>query len=183
MRRDRRGFTLIEVLVALMIVSAAIMASASLWSGNFAVMRKSALNYDVATLLERKMVEIEAKYKDKPLTDIPETDGGDFGTDMPSARWELKSREMEFPDLSALMLGQEEKPDEMIISMIKQMTEYLNKVIKEVKVSIFIKRNKREIEFSATQYFMDYTKDFGGGGLPGSETQQPAEQSKPAGSK
>lgn len=183
MIRKANGFTLIEVLVALMIVAAAIMASASLWSGNFAVMRKSALNYDVATLLERKMVEIEAKYKDKPLTEVPESEEGDFGTDAPNVRWEMKSRDMEFPDLSALMMGQEEKPDEMIISMIKQMTEYLSKVVKEVKVSVFIKRNKREIEFSATQYFVDYTKEFGGAGAgtEGGQQQQQQQEQKPSG--
>jgi len=165
----RNGFTLIEVLVALMIVSAAIMASASLWSGNFTVMRKSALNYDVATILERKMVEVEAKYKDKPLTEIPDEESGDFGSEFPQYRWILKSREMEFPDLTPIIMGQSEEPNEMLISMIKQMTEYLGKAIKEVQVSVFVRRGKREMEFSATQYFVDYSKEFsapgtGGGG-------------------
>ncbi len=159
----QKGFTLIEVLVALMIIAAAIMASASLWSGNFTTMRKSALNYDVATILERKMVEIEAKYKEKPLAEVPEEESGDFGSDFPQFRWKMKSREMEFPDLTPIIMGQSEEPNEMLISMIKQMTEYLNKAIKEVQVTVFVKRGKREMEFSATQYFVDYTKEFGGG--------------------
>lgn len=168
--RSQRGFTLLEVLVALMIVAAAIMASASLWSGNFTTMRKSSLNYDVATILERKMVEIEAKYKEKPLADIPEEDDGDFGSDFPQFRWKMKSREMEFPDLTPLIMGQSDEPaPEELLSMIKQLTEFLNKAIKEVQVSVFVKRGKREMEFSATQYFIDYTKDFmgGAGGNPG----------------
>lgn len=158
-----QGFTLIEVLVALMIIAAAVMASSSLWSGNFSVMRKAALNYDVATILERKMVETEAKYKDKPIGEIPEEENGDFGEDFPNARWVLKSREMEFPDMTALIMAEAEEPNEMLISMMKQMTEYLNKAIKEVQVTVFIKRGKREIEFSATQYFVDYSQPFAGG--------------------
>jgi general secretion pathway protein I len=174
--RSQRGFTLIEVLVALMIVAAAIMASASLWSGNFTVMRKSALNYDVATILERKMVEIEAKYKDKPLTEVPDEEEGDFGSDFPQFRWKMKSREMEFPDLGPIIASQNEEPNEMLVSMIKQMTEYLNKAIKEVQVSVFVKRGKREMEFSATQYFVDYTKEFAGAaGEGGTPTPKPDE--------
>lgn len=167
--RSQRGFTLIEVLVALLIVSAAIMASANLWSGNFSVMRKTALNYDVATILERKMVEIEAKYAGKPLTEIPDEEEGDFGTDFPQFRWRMKSREMEFPDLTPIIMGQSEEPNEMLISMIKQMTEYLSKAIKEVQVAVFVRRGKREMEFSATQYFVDYSKGFGGPGGPGGD--------------
>ncbi|NJM10487.1 MAG: prepilin-type N-terminal cleavage/methylation domain-containing protein, partial [Bdellovibrionaceae bacterium] len=109
-------------------------------------------------------VEIEAKYKDKGLTEIPDEESGDFGSDFPQYRWTLKSREMEFPDLTPIIMGQSEEPNEMLISMIKQMTEYLNKAIKEVRVSVFVRRGKREMEFSATQYFVDYTKEFTGGG-------------------
>lgn len=167
MKNRSQGFTLIEVLVALMIVSAAIMASASLWSGNFTTMRKSSLNYDVATILERKMVEIEAKYKDKPLAEVPEEESGDFGSEYPQFRWKMKSREMEFPDLTPIIMGQNEEPNEQLLSMIKQMTEYLNKAIKEVQVSVFVKRGKREMEFTATQYFVDYTKEFAGAAAGG----------------
>ncbi len=162
--KSQRGFTLIEVLVALIIIAAAIMASASLWSGNFGMIRKSSMNYDVATILERKMVEIEAKYTGKPLSEIPEEEEGDFGTDFPQFRWKLKSREMEFPDLTPIIMSQSEEPNEMLISMIKQMTEYLSKAIKEVRVTVIVKRGKRETEFSATQYMIDYTKGFAPGG-------------------
>lgn len=174
--RNQRGFTLIEVLVALIIVAAAIMASASLWSGNFSVMRKSALNYDVATILERKMVELEAKYSNKSFTEIPDEDEGDFGTEFPQFRWTMKARDMEFPDLTPLIASQQENnPNEMLTMIIKQMTEYLNKAIKEVKVSVFVKRGKKEVEFSATQYLVDYNKDIasalGGAAGGGDQTQ------------
>ncbi len=161
--RRARGFTLIEVLIALVIVAGAIVAAASLWSGNFMRIRKSALQYDVATLLERKMVEIEAKYSIKPITEIPESESGDFGSDFPQYRWSMTSRDLELPDLTAVLMQQKEGADEMLISMIKQMTEFLNKAVKEVKVSVFIKRKGKELEFSASQYFIDYNKDFAGG--------------------
>jgi general secretion pathway protein I len=161
--RNRRGFTLIEVLIALVIVAGAIMAAASLWGGNFMRMRKSALQYDVATLLERKMVEIEAKYSAKPLTEIPEEESGDFGSEYPQYTWKMKTRDLELPDLSAIIIGQKEGADETLLSMIKQMTEFLNKAIKECKVSVLVKRKGKELEYSAPQYFIDYNKEFMGG--------------------
>ncbi len=179
MKNSTRGFTLIEVLVALIIVAAAIMASASLWSGNFTTMRKSALNYDVATILERKMVEIEAKYSTKQLSEIPEEEDGDFGTEFPQFRWSMKSRDMEFPDLSAMIIGRDEGADETLVGMIKQMTEYLSKAIKEVKVSVFVKRGKKESEFFATQYFVDYSKEFAAAAGGSTPTPTPSGGSKP----
>ena len=163
MSTQARGFTLIEVVVALAILAGGIVMISMAWSGNLMHVRKAALFNDVATLLERKMVEIEAKYKERPLGEIPDEDSGEF-EDHPRYRWEMKSREMKFPDLTPLIVGQgQENANEMLLGMIKQMIEYLNKTIKEVKVSIFVKPLKgKELEFSASQYFIDYNRDFAG---------------------
>jgi general secretion pathway protein I len=164
--RSRRGFTLIEVLVALFILTGAIIVIASAWSGNFMRIRKSTMYNNVASLLERKMVETESRYKEKPIAEIPEEDSGDFGNDFPDYTWTMKSRELKLPDLTPLLVSKEEAANETLISMIKQMTEFLNKAIKEVKITVKFKVKKREVEFTATQYFVDYDKEFslGGGG-------------------
>lgn len=162
-----RGFTLLEVIIALFILAGSIIVLGQTWSGNFMRIRKSTMFNNVATLLEQKMVEMEAKYKEKPLAEIVESEDGDFGNDFPNYRWEMKSRELKLPDLTPLLVGQEEGADEMLIGIMKQVTEYLSKVIKEVKVTIFVKSGNREVEFSATQYFVDYSQDIGLPGLGG----------------
>ena len=135
--------------------------------------RKSALFYDAATLLERKMVETEAKYRPKSISEIPDEDAGDFGSEFPQYRWEMKSRDLKLPDLSAMIIGKSDgSADETLLTMIKQTTEFLSTVIKEVKISVFIKRGQKEAQFNAVQYFIDYTKDFGG--LGGATPQGPA---------
>ena len=161
-----RGFTLIEVLVALFILTGGIIVLSTSWSGNFMRIRKSALFNDVATLLERKMVETEAKYRTK-YGEIPEEDGGDFGTDHPQYSWKLKSRELKLPDITPLLLGQEEHPDETMVAMLKQMTEQISKAVKEVKISVVVKRNGKELEFSATEYMVDYQAQLDLGGSSG----------------
>lgn len=159
-----KGFTLLEVIIAIFILAGSIIVLGSTWSGNFMRIRKANMFNNVSTLLEQKMVEVEAKYKDKPLTEVPEGEDGDFGNDYPQYRWEMKSRELKLPDLTPLLVGQEDGADETLISTMKQMTEYLSKVIKEVKIVVYVKSGNKEVEFSATQYFVDYTQDIG---LPG----------------
>ncbi|MGE4132445.1 MAG: type II secretion system protein [Bdellovibrionales bacterium] len=156
------GFTLLEVLVALIILTGAIIVVANSWSGNFMRMRKTAMYNNVATLLERQMAEIEAKYKDKPLGEIPDKDGEDFGNDFPNYRWEMESRELKLPDLTPLLVSQEDGANEQLISMMKQMTEFISQTVKEVKVTVFVKSKAKEVAFAATQYFVDYNKSFAG---------------------
>lgn len=169
----QRGFTLIEVMVALMIIAGGLLALTNSWSGSFMRIRKATTANDVATLLERKMIEVEVKYKEKPFNEIPEEETGDFGTDFPQYRWVMKSKELKMPDLTAVLVGQDGGADEMLIAMIKQTTEILSKAIKEVKVSVFAKIQGKEREFSAVQYIIDYSQDFsfggagGAGGAPG----------------
>lgn len=158
-----KGFTLLEVLIALVIIAMGIIALSNSWYGNFNLLRKANLYNDVAALLEKKMVEVEAKYKNK-FSEIPEAEDGDFGPDFPNYRWAMKMREMKMPDLTALLVGQDGGADEMLITMIKQMTEYLDKTIKEVKVTVFVKTARKEMEFSATTYVIDYSQELGIGG-------------------
>ncbi|MFW1545158.1 type IV pilus modification PilV family protein, partial [Vibrio parahaemolyticus] len=56
----KRGFTLLEVLIATTVLVGGMMMLSMAWSGNNLRLRKSNMYYSVATLLERKMVEIEA---------------------------------------------------------------------------------------------------------------------------
>jgi general secretion pathway protein I len=161
----QKGFTLIEVMISLAILAGGIILLASSWSGNLMRIRKSNMYSSVATLLERKMIELDAEYKDKPVTEVPKTRSGDFGSELPLYRWEMKSRELKFPDLSAVMVGKDGGADETMIMMIRQVTDQLSKAIKEIKVTVFVKTPKKEMEFSATQYLIDY--DQGMTGLPG----------------
>lgn len=168
MRRRRvLGFTLLEVLVAMTILVGGIVVVASAWSGNFLRMRKSTLYNNVALLLERKTTELTAKFKDKPLTEVLEEEG-DFGADLPQYRWTFTVREFIMPDLTPiLMSGDEGSKDETFLSFIKATQEYISKSIKEGTVTVLVKSGKKEVPFSITTYFMDYTQELSLPGMPG----------------
>lgn len=161
--KTARGFTLLEVLIAMTILAGSIIVISNTWSGNFLRFRKSNLFNNVALLLEAKMAEIEAKYRDKPLEEIPDEEAGEFEGN-PNYRWVMKSQEFEMPDLSAILIKQSDGANENLLSMIKQMSEYISKSVKEVKVSVLVKAGKKEVEFTITTYFVDYKKEIGLGG-------------------
>lgn len=155
------GFTLIEVLVAMLIMVGAVVMVANAWSGNVARLEKSRINNTTALLLQRKMAEIEIQYKDKSIEEIPEEEAGDFGAAYPQYRWTMESKEFEMPDLSDALISRDGGAQEELLTIVRTMTEVFNKNIKEVTVSILYtsRRTKKQVKNSITTYFIDYSKD------------------------
>lgn len=150
------GFTLLETLLALAILSTAIMLLSNAWTGSFSSIRKSKVNYDVAMLLQRKMSELELEYRGLPLTDIPEEREEDFGKEYPRFRWKMTSRELTLPDPSASLTARKEGADETTMMAIKTVFNTINKSTKEVKLTIFYTERKRTKQYSVTTYFVDF---------------------------
>jgi general secretion pathway protein I len=90
MRPARSGFTLLEVMVALAILAASLVAISEVVSG---ALRNHvrARQLDVATLLARtKMVEAQADFEREGFRDFDETDEGTFEEEgHPEIRWKL----------------------------------------------------------------------------------------------
>lgn len=155
------GFTLIETLLAVVILSSALLLLTNSWSGSFLRVRKTQQQFEVATLLERKMTEVEIEYKGKSLDEIPEEKSDNFGDKYPQYSWKLNSKKLEIPDLSSL-LGEDSgnNNQQMMVSLVKQLSENLSKAIKEVTVTVIFKPAKgKPLEYSVTQYFVDYDKE------------------------
>lgn len=167
MRRAAKGFTLIEVIVALTILMGAIIILGNSWSGNLLKIRKANLYNNAALLLERKMVEIENQYRDKPLSELPEEASGDFGEEFPKYRWKLVSKKFVMPDMSALLTNRKQGADDTLIGMIKQVNDFISNAVKEVVVSVQVKTGERQAEYSVTTYFIEYGADTLPGAIPG----------------
>lgn len=162
----KRGFTLLEVLLAMVILSSGLLLLTNSWSGSFLKIRKTQVNNEVAALLERKMVELDLKYRGKPIDSIPEEESDDFGSEYPQYRWAMASKEFEFPDISSVLIAQDGGAQDTMIQIMKLLTEHLKKSVKEVKVSVFYKKNNRETEYTVTTLYVDYEKQIplpGGG--------------------
>jgi general secretion pathway protein I len=163
------GFSLIEVLIAMLILSGGILVVANSWSGNYNRLQKSRINNTMAHLLQKKMTELELEYKDKPIDEVKEEDGGEF-EEYKGFTWKMKSQEFEMPDLSSALIAQNEGTDDMTLMIVKQVTEYIRKTVKEVTLTVSYRapRAKNVIRQEVTTYFVDFKKEVplspGGGG-------------------
>lgn len=165
----KNGFTLIETVMAMVILSSGLLLLANSWSGAFMRVRKTQLSTEVSALLERKMIEIEMEYQGKPLDSIPEEKEDDFGSEYAKYSWRMESKEFEVPDFSATLTAQSGGADELTLTVMKTLATHLSKSIKEVKVTVIYKGSNKPLKFSATQYFVDFDKElplpsFPGGG-------------------
>ena len=121
--------------------------------------RKAQLAFEVSSMLDRKMAEIDREYREKSISEIPEEKEGDFGDKYPQYSWKLKSKKLEFPDLSSSLSSRDGGVDEKTQMIIKQMTTLISKSIKEVTLTVSLKQEKKPLEFSVTTYFVDFSKE------------------------
>ena len=94
-----RGFTLIEVIIAMIIFSSGVVLLSSSWSSSSARMQKTQFNTEIASLLERKVAEIDFKYQGKPVESIPDEEEDDF-EGIEDYSWKMTSKKFTMPDIS-----------------------------------------------------------------------------------
>ncbi|MEK6774681.1 MAG: prepilin-type N-terminal cleavage/methylation domain-containing protein [Bdellovibrionota bacterium] len=166
MNRNHRGFTLLEVLIAMIILASGIVLLASAWSSSTGRMKKTQYNTEMAALLERKVAEIDFKYQGKPVESIPDEEEDDF-EGAPDYSWEMTSKVFEMPDISAALTGRDGGASQLMIMLMKQFSEYLGKAIKEVTVTVSYNKAKKPLKASVTLFFVDFNKEPPLGALSG----------------
>lgn len=166
------GFTLLEVIIAVSIMAAGILLISMSWSGTFQKMKRTQINTEVVALLERKMAELDAKYKGKPLESIPDGPEEDtFGDEYPQYKWRMESRKFEMPSLSDYLGSREGGADQLTVMTMKVFTEHLSKTIKEVRLTIiYMTPNKKVQEYSITTFYVDFNKEPPMPAMPGAGT-------------
>lgn len=156
--RNKKAFTLVEVILALMVMSSGLFILTNAWAGTYTRLQKTQIQVQLAALLERKVTELEREYKGKSLDTIPEEKEDDFGSDTPEYSWKMASRKLEIPDLSASLTSKDGGANENLLRIMKLFTEHLSKSIKEVKITVIHKGKKKPVTADVTIYMIDYDR-------------------------
>jgi general secretion pathway protein I len=169
--RNNKGFTLIEVILAIMVISSGLFILTNSWSGTYNRLRKTQIQVQMTALLERKVAEIEREYKGKSLDSIDEEKEDKFGGEVSDAySWRMESRKLEIPDLSANLTAQEGGVDQSMLTIMKVFTEHLSKSIKEVKISVINNELGKPLVADVTIYMIDYDRPINIPGIGGVTT-------------
>jgi general secretion pathway protein I len=156
-----QGFTLLETLLAVVILSSALLLLTNSWGSSYMRIRKTQRQFEVAALLERKMTDVELEYRGKSLDEIQEERGPEeIGEEYPQYQWKMTSRKLELPDISSTLASKEGGADAFTMGLVKQLSEGLSKAVKEVTVTIIYTEGKQKpLEYSVTTYFVDFDKE------------------------
>ena len=158
--KETRGFTLLEVVIALGIMAIVMILLTSGWRGNYNRMNKIKFRTQAAQLLQMKMSEIEVLYKNNPQRLPQEKQTGEFeNPEFKNYTWELESQAFKMPDLTKLLsLGEES--DQLTQNLANQIQQHFEATIFEVKVSLIYKTSlsKKPLKSSISTLFIDYTR-------------------------
>lgn len=157
------AFTLVEVMIALVILTGAAVAAVQLVSANATRVQKSRIHTLAALLLERKMIEVVEEYGQKSLAEIKDEDAGKF-EDEPEFRWEFKSKNFEMPDVRQAIIAKDDGANEYVLTLFGILKDHIDQSVKEASVTVFGTLNGKEIKYTASTYFVDYSKPLA---LPG----------------
>lgn len=147
-------------------MSTGILLLVNTWGGSFVRLERTQRSFEMASLLERKMLDYEIKYRGKSTEQIPESEDGEFDG-YPNYSWKMTSKKLEFPDIGAALVARDGGVDSMTEMVVKQLTDTLSNSIKEVTISItYSREGKKPTNYSLTTYFVDYDKG-GSLGIPG----------------
>ncbi len=155
--KNQSGFTLIEVLIALLILAFSMTVLMESWGGSLRGIKKARTYSIVTMLLQRKVTEFELLNKDKTSDEIKEEEHGDFGKEYPEYSWEIKSQAFVFPNIFPMPKGGKE--NQLTDKIIKTMTEYFEKAIKEVNVTVIYKPGKKTLRYTVTTLFVDFNRE------------------------
>ena len=153
----KRGFTLIEVLIALVILSGATIIMSRIWAGNQQRVRKIADYHKVVYLMEKKITELEFEWRKKNFNYIPKEEKGDFKEEQYFS-WSVKTQPLKLPDLQKItsLTGQN---NEIINQVVLVTSQLLSQSVLEAKLTIHYKRGALKSAYSLTTYIVDHNKE------------------------
>ena len=155
--KKNSGFTLIEVLVALVILTGSMIIISNIWSGNKRRVNKISDYHKIVQLMEQKISELEFEWQRKNFSSIPKEEKGTFNEEKYFS-WSVKTKSLILPNPVELM-NLAEQSQEIVTQVAEITTQFLSEAILEAKLTIHYKRGDLKSDYSLTTYIIDHHKE------------------------
>lgn len=155
--KNRAGFTLIEVLIALVILASGLFVLTSSIGSSAIDINKAQRMQEITYLLQNKMVEYEVKYRNKGFSEIEKKEEGKFD-EFPEYTWRVEVQEFPAPDIKAILMSTGETQSDFLLNIMGKFTEIMEKHIREMKVTLVFNNEdqKNPREFFLTTLLVDF---------------------------
>jgi general secretion pathway protein I len=158
---DSRGFTLLEVLIAMAIMIVALASIFMIEGSSIGASDKAKRMNIVSMLAKNKMIETEFDLEGKGFDELDKETSGKFDPPFSDYGWKRSVKELKFPNIgSGGGSGQDDANAQVTALISKLFSEFLSKSIREVSVAITWQRGGHEQSFAVATYWVDLNHAF-----------------------
>lgn len=158
--KNQKGFTLLEVLIAIAIMALALGSILAIEGGSINHSVEAKQMNIVAMLAKNQMITTELDIEGKTFDEVDKDMTGKFDPPFEDFSWSREVTEVKFPNLNPGGGGQNEGEDQTSEMLSKLLSNYLSKALREVKVSVLWMKNGKPQTFSVSTYWVDLNHEF-----------------------
>ncbi len=163
---DARGFTLLELMIAMTIMLLAFSSILAIQSSSVSSALRARQTHEVSMLARSALAQTEVEISGKKFNEISEEISGQFEEPYQDYSWKREIKEITLPNLAGIASatqGENAQSDEeteaqksaMVEQMTKVVTNFLSKAVREVVITVSWKRGITTQTYEVAMYWVD----------------------------
>ena len=156
----RLGFTLLEVMIAMTILSIALTAILTTQSSSINVTRKAKELNIAGWLAHNLMTESEHLYEGKAFSEIPGESSENFPSPFQNYKWKREVKELKFPDIQIPSQQESGGETDQMRTFTQTISKYLSNSVREMVVTVSWQRGDGEMKVQVSTYLIDLNAEF-----------------------